>query len=284
MKFIFFGTTDFSIKILEKLKEKDWLPKLIVTKEDKPKGRNLTLTAPAVKMWATTNNIDYLQPTTLKNTEFIKNLSVVSCELYVVCDFGKIIPKEVLDIPKHGVINVHPSLLPKLRGASPIESAILYENETGVSIMKMDEEMDHGPILSQKKVIEWQSDNPPYAGVLEKILAEEGGNLLIETLPKYLTGEIKPTIQDENKATFTKKIIKEDALINLEESPQDNLRKIRAYHIWPRAYIYFESKGKKIRTIISKAKIDNGELVIEKVIPEGKKEMDFIDFKNGYLR
>lgn len=285
INFAFFGTSEFSVIILDELKKSGFLPSLIITTPDKPKGRKLILTPSPVKIWATENNIKYIQPESLRLSknphivEEIKSYSKQDFDLFIVASYGKIIPQDILDIPSKKTLNVHPSLLPKLRGASPIQSAILFENETGVTIMRLDAEMDHGPIVAQENVAieNW----PPYSDDLEKILGERGGKILADILPKWISGEIKEVDQDHGKATLCRKIEKVDGEINLLDDAEKNLRKIRAYNIWPTTYFFTEHLNKKIRVIIKRAKIENGELVLEKIIPEGKKEMSFEDFKKG---
>jgi methionyl-tRNA formyltransferase len=201
----------------------------------------------------------------------IKSYSPGGFDFAVVASYGKIIPQNILDIPRLGMLNVHPSLLPKLRGASPIQSAILTENETGVTIMRVDAEMDHGPIVAQAKLNLKDSvvpsdevgfgkkvevpDWPPYENDLEDLLGRQGGQLLAKILPDWLAGKISETEQDHTAATFCKKIEKEDGLLNLEDDPETNLRKIRAYHVWPGAYFFTErnelcrfSKGLALNT------------------------------------
>ena len=275
IKFVFFGTSRFSVIILDELKSRGLLPSLIVTTEDKPKGRKLVLTPPEVKIWAEQNKIPYIQPKKLDNEVYLK-LSTFNFQLFIVASYGKIIPEKILQIPKYKTLNVHPSLLPKLRGASPLQSAILGEKETGVSIMRLDKEMDHGPIVFQQKIaiMGW----PPYESDLESILGQSGGKILANILPKWVNGEIEEIEQDHSKATFCKKIQKTDGLLNLNDSAEINLRKIKAYHIWPTAY-FFDESGKRI--IVKKAHIEKDELLIERVIPEGKKEMEFKDYLNG---
>ncbi len=281
INFTFFGTSKFSVLVLEKLKENGFVPSLIITTEDKPKGRKLILTPSEVKSWAIKENIPFIQPKSLKDSsvfDLIKE-KTLSSDVFIVASYGKIIPQNILDLPKFGTLNVHPSLLPKLRGASPIQSSILEENETGVTIIKLDAEMDHGPIIAQEKIetVDW----PPYADKLEEILGQKGGEILAEVLPKWTDGKIKETEQDHSKATFCKKIQKEDGQINLEDDPQINLRKIRAYNIWPVAFTFYKHKDKNIKLSIKSARLEDGKLILEKVIPEGKKEMDFDAFKNG---
>jgi methionyl-tRNA formyltransferase len=276
--FAYFGTSLFSIIVLDELKNKGFIPKLIVTVSDKPKGRKLKLTPPETKVWAENEKVPYIQLKTLKGEEsekLIRSFSPDGFDLFIVASYGKLIPKNILEIPKHKTLNVHPSLLPKLRGPSPIESAILRENETGVSIMVLDEEMDHGPLISQKKVeMEW----PPYADKLEETLAKLGGEMLREVIPGWISGEIEEKEQNHDMATLCQKIQKTDGEINFSDSPDTNLRKIRAYNVWPGAYFFYGPE--KMRVIVKKARVENGELVLEKVLPEGRKEMDYRDFLN----
>ena len=277
-KIIFWGTSEFSICVLEELKKKNILPYLIITVPDKPKGRKLIMTPPPVKIWAQKNNIKFIQPEILNIENYnlglrTYNLQKDSFDLFIVVAYGKIIPKEILEIPKHGTINIHPSLLPKLRGASPIQTAILEGlKETGTTIMLLDEEMDHGPIIRQEKI---KLDKNIISTELEKKLAEESGKLLAEVIPKWISKKIKTKEQDHSKATFTKKIKKEDGLINLEKDDDEIIyRKFRAFQPWPGTY--FIKDGKRI--IIKSAKLENSKFIIEKVIPEGKKEIAYQDF------
>ena len=280
--FIFFGTSHFSVIILDELKSAGFLPTLIVTVPDKPKGRKLVMTSPDTKIWAEENNVPCLQFKTLKIAEVeteIQSYFPIGCDVGVVASYGNIIPQNILDVPRRGMLNVHPSLLPKLRGASPLQYAILTENETGVTIMHLDAEMDHGGMVIQEKVsiLDW----PPYEADLEDILSHAGGKLLADVLPKWVVGTVSETEQNHTDATFTKKIEKINAEFDLNASAEINLRKIRAYHIWPGAYFFEIHNGKKIRVIVKRAHVTEGVLVIERVIPEGKKEMNYADFKKG---
>lgn len=280
---IFFGGSEFSVLVLDELKNQNILPNLIITTPDKPKGRKLVLTPTPVKIWAQKNNIEVLDPVSLKknNEELIAKLKLKNYDLFLVTSYGKIIPQEILDIPQKGTLNVHPSLLPKLRGASPIKSAILSENETGVSIMLLDAEMDHGPILVKEKIISWENNNPPYEKDLEEMLGHKGGQMLAKIIPDWLEGKIEAKEQNHEQATLCGKIEKEDGQINLEDSPEKNLRKIRAFHEWPSAFYFIERNNKKIRVNIKSAHIENEKLVLEKIVPEGKKEMSYQDFLRG---
>lgn len=280
LRFSFFGTSEFSVIVLEELAKAGLKPKLVITPPDSPQGRKLLLTPPPAKVWAEQNNIPVYQPVSLKSEEVYNFLSKNEFDVFIVVVYGKLIPNNILDIPKYKTLNIHPSLLPKLRGPSPIKTAILNETETGVTIIVLDQEMDHGPIVVQKKLI----PNVWPKGVIEldKELAILGAELLIKTLPDYINGKIVPQEQNHQLATFTKKVEKEDAFLNLSDSVEVNLRKVKAYEDWPRAYFFYEKNGNKIRMIVTDAKIEDGEFVIKKVIPEGKREMNYEDFLLGH--
>ncbi len=284
MKFVFFGTPETAVLVLEKLREKELVPSLVVTTPDKPQGRGLTLASSPVKKWAEKEGIPVLQPQKLSDPDFAKQLADESWDLFVVVIYGKIIPKNVLEIPRRGILNVHPSLLPKHRGPSPVISQILHETslaDVGVSIMLLDEEMDHGPVLAQKNIVGETNKWPLGARALYTILGEKGGQLLGEIIPPWVAGTVSETPQEHDKATYCKKTEKEDGLIDLSGKAEENYRKILAYEIWPRTYFFAEKNGKKIRVVITEATLQEGALVIKKVIPEGKKEMTFAEFVRG---
>ena len=283
IKFAFFGTSDFSVKVLDVLYQNSLIPKLIVTVPDKPKGRKKELSPPPVKIWALNYNINFTQPVSLKKLETNSPLKSKQYGLFIVAAYGKIIPPDIINAPKHGIINVHPSLLPKYRGPSPIQYFILSgEKETGVTIMLMDEEVDHGPIIQSEK-LKTQSEKLNFKQLEDK-LAELGGTMLVEIIPNWIDGKIKPLEQGHSKATFTKKITKEDGLVDLEK---DNLeivyRKFLAFYPWPGIYFFTEKANKKIRVIITDMEVsESGELIIKRVKPECKKEMSYDDFLRGY--
>jgi methionyl-tRNA formyltransferase len=215
--------------------------------------------------------------------EFIAALAREEWDVFVVASFGKILPRSFLDIPRRGVVNMHPSLLPRLRGPSPVRSAILQnERETGVTIMLLNEKMDQGPIIAQRKVPvpEW----PPRGRELDEILAREGGALLAEMLPRWVAGEIDPVEQNHDIATYCRIFTKEDGLLELKDDAYHNLLKIRAFDGWPGTYAFFERAGKKIRVQILDAEIINGRLQIMTVKPEGKGEMSYDAFLNSGAR
>jgi methionyl-tRNA formyltransferase len=275
--FAFFGTPHFSVVVLEALQAQGYLPTLVITAPDRPQGRGQKLTPSPVKAWAEKNGIDVVTPEKLSDENFIAELGNTQWDVFVTAAYGKILPKSILDLPRRGCLNVHPSLLPKFRGASPVLSAILHnERATGVTIMLMDEKMDHGPIVAQARIELEEDAWPPQGSFFEDMLATEGGNLLAETLMPWIEGEIAPEVQDEAQATFTKKFTDADALVDLQGDAAQNLLKIRAFDKNPRAY-FLDSNGKRV--IITQAHIEDGKLVVDKVIPEGKKEVEYKDFR-----
>ena len=275
IKIIFIGTPEFGAVVLERLCKANLRPILAITAPDKPVGRKQILTPPPVKVLAQKYNIPVLQPEIISGGPTSLQIWGKS-ELIVVASYGKILPKEILEIPKHGSLNVHPSLLPKYRGAAPIQSAIMNgDKETGVTIMLMDEQIDHGPIIAQKKTA--VGSNETYFQLHDR-LAELGASLLIDTIPDWIGGKIRLAPQDENKATYTKILTKEDGEINWEKSPQEIDRQIRALNPWPGVYTVQQKK----RIKILRARIENGKLLIEQIQPEGKKPMTFEDFKRGH--
>lgn len=281
MKFAFFGTDEFSIKVLDTLKKDGITPSLIITIPDRPQGRKMVLTPPPIKIWAEENKITYHQPNSLKNIEpeITDILKKGGYDFFLVASYGKIIPKDILEIPTHGTLNIHPSLLPKYRGPSPIETAILNgDEETGVTIIKLDEEVDHGPILAITKI---ELNDKYNAEILRDKLAEEGSMLLTRILPDYLSNKVAPAEQDHNLATFTTKFTKENGFLDQQASPLANYRKILALNPWPGTYMDFPGPKGKIRIIVKQAHLDGDKLVYDRVVPEGRKEMDWQSFLNG---
>ena len=277
--FVFFGTPRFATRVLDALEAHGMLPALVVTAPDKPAGRGLELKPSPVKVWATERGIDVLTPTTLKDEQLVAELQNSDWDVFVVAAYAKLIPKNVLDIPRRGALNVHPSLLPKFRGPSPALSAILAdERATGVTVMQINEKMDAGAIVAQADIEleeatpESPEGWPPKGSLFEDLLATEGGNLLAETLPFWIKGDITPEEQNESEATFTKKFSDQDSLIDLNGDPREQLLKIRAFDKNPRAH-FLTPEGKRV--IITEAEIRDGKLIMQKVIPEGKKEQDY---------
>jgi methionyl-tRNA formyltransferase len=280
MKFVFFGTDEFAVTVLESLREHELVPSHIVTAIDKPKGRKLVLTPPPVKVWADANNIHTLQPKTLKDDSVVADLQKIEADLYIVASYGKIIPEAIFNLPKYKTLNIHPSLLSKLRGPSPVATAILDDiKDTGVSIMQIDAQMDHGPILAQEHyvVAEW-----PPRPELEKELAKLGADMLAKVIPQWIGGTLTGTAQRDEDATYTKMIMKADALININDDPYLNFRKIQAYKDSPGAFMVVRHNNKDTRVIINDAVYADGKLNITSVTPEGKRTMSYADFMRGF--
>jgi methionyl-tRNA formyltransferase len=277
--FAFFGTSHFVTYALDALEKKGLLPALVISTPDKPAGRGMKLTPSPVKEWATARGIDVLTPASLADDTFAAELANTDWDVFIVASYGKILPERILSIPRRDCLNIHPSLLPKFRGPSPFISAILEdERQTGVTIMKMGEKMDAGPIVAQARIEIEEEAWPLTSSMLSELLFAEGGNLLAEILPEWINGEITPEPQDETKATYTKKFTDADARLDLSGDPKKNLYKIRAFDQGPRAY-FINEKGKRV--IVTDAELAEGTLKILKVIPEGKKEMLFEDFTRG---
>lgn len=283
MKYVYFGTPQFAVTILEELSAAGFTPSLIVTAPDKPAGRKLLLTPSAAKTWGLVHDIPVITPEKLREGSVIEVLTQAAADVFIVAAYGKIIPQSILDIPEHGTVNVHPSLLPLLRGPSPIESAIVTGlTETGVSIMQLDAEMDHGPIIAQEKYkTSWERSDPPKGSVLENALAHQGGKLLTDLLPGWIAGERKAVPQNHDAATFCAKITKEDGRVDIAGDPITTLAKIRAYDAWPGTFFFVKHGDRDLRVRITEAHIDEGKLIIDRVIPEGKKEMSYPDFLRG---
>jgi methionyl-tRNA formyltransferase len=277
IRFAFFGTSHIARFVADELLVAGFAPTRVVTAPDRPQGRGMTLTESTMSVWARVHDFPTDKPEKL-TPEWITTFAKEPLDVCVVIDYGFILPQELIDVPRRGFVNVHPSLLPRLRGPSPIRSAILTdERNTGVTIIQLDDKMDHGPIIAQQHVpiTPW----PPHAADLEESLARAGGKLLASILPQWVRGDIIPTEQDHTKKTVCKLIKKEHALINLVDDGYANLLKVRAYEGWPQAYTFFERNYKKIRVVIADAHVDTkGHLILDRVIPEGKREMGYEEF------
>jgi methionyl-tRNA formyltransferase len=280
LKIAFFGTPELARIVLEELAQAGILPTLVVTNPDAPVGRKAVITAPPAKVWAHENDIPVIQPASLRDATALLEFTSQPWDLFIVAAYGKLIPQWLLDIPKHGTLNVHPSLLPKLRGASPIRSAILQNiRNTGVSIMVLDAELDHGPIVVQMNT-DISAENWPVPGlVLEEGMAHQGGALLASIIPDYVVGKLTPTAQNHDEATFCTKIEKSmsELAIDPHNLPAGNdayqmLLKIRAFDGWPETFFMYEGKRIKIKHAGLSA---DGTLLITRIVPEGKNETDF---------
>ncbi len=270
MKIAFFGTPGFTTDFLDKLVETGFAPSLIVTNPDRPSGRGMALKSPEPKIWGESNGIPVLQPEKIDD-DFVASLG--EWDLFVVVAYGKILPESLINLPKYGTLNIHYSLLPKYRGATPVESAILNGDETtGVVIQQMRYKLDTGPILAQKEIPIDPSDTTP---ALREKLNIEALSMLPEVLEKIASGTIESKEQSEEGVSNCKKISKEDGLIKLEDSPEINDRKYRAYYGSPGTHFYAIKGGLPLRVKITKAHYASGQFIIEEVIPENGKRISF---------
>ncbi len=261
-KIVFMGTPEFAAGILRSLIENNFNVVGVVTAPDRPKGRGRKLAISEVKELATQFELPILQPENVKTEDFFQQLASWQPDLIVVAAYGQIIKKNILDLPKYGCINVHASLLPKYRGASPIHYALLNsEQETGITIMKMDEGMDTGEIINNEKIKINNNDNliSLYSG-----LADLGAKLLIKTIPDYIAGKIELKKQNNNLASYTKIITKSDGKIDWSMKGQDILNKIRAFNPWPGTFANWQEKKLKIHSArLTERKFSPGEVMIE---------------------
>jgi len=242
-RLLFMGTPDFAVSVLKALIGRYELVG-VVTQPDQQVGRGRQVEASPVKVVALAHGLPVLQPRRLRQPEAAAELRALAPEVIVVAAFGQILPPEVLNIPPKGCLNVHASLLPKYRGAAPIAAAILAgEEETGVTIMLMDEGMDSGPILSQSTCSISPQDTQES---LSAKLAQSGAHLLMDTLPRWLAGEIEPRLQDHRQATYCRVISKGDGLIDWTQPAVEIWRRSRAYYPWPSAYTYWRGKLLKV--------------------------------------
>ncbi len=324
IKYAFWGTGPLAESALYTLYKNDFIPEYIFTKPDAEVGREKTLTAPMIKKWGESKDITVIQPSKLKPTaedldinntdnkidgyNLLKGI-LSDMDVCIVASYGKIIPAELLSLPKYGFINIHPSDLPEYRGPSPIESQLLANyKELVISIMKLDVGMDSGDIIIKNKI---NIDNADTSQTLEIKAGQVGGAILSDILTDYVGGNIKSIPQDNNKATFCKFVKKEDSEIKInvkELSGAENIalekileikNKYRAYTPWPGIFFFLNHMDKDIRVKINKVELEMTENILNKienntpldledviisVTPEGKKEMSFGDFKKGYVK
>ena len=299
MKVIFMGTPDFSVPCLEALIKTEEVVG-VFTQPDKPKGRGYELTPPPVKVCAENNGIPVFQPTSMRNGETLEIINTLNAELIIVVAFGKILPKEVLESVKYGCINIHASLLPKLRGAAPIQWSIINgEKETGVTSMQMNEGLDTGDMLVKKAVSITENMN---AGELHDKLSVLGSEVLLETLDKLKKGELKPQKQDDSLSNYASMLSKELCPIDFCDSAKNVHNKIRGLSPWPVATTKLFGKTLKVhesrlsekRTNATAGEVvstENGIMVacgdgktitLTEIQLEGKKRMNSLDFLRGH--
>lgn len=230
-KLAFFGTPEFAVPTLDALHEAGRTPELIVSQPARPSGRGKELTDPPVAEWAKEHDVELLQPESVKDEAFLEDLKARKPDAGLVVAFGQIFPQELLALPKNGCLNLHASLLPKYRGASPIQGALINgEKKTGVTIMRMEEELDSGPIVSQEEV-----EIRPYhtAEELSEKLAKKGAELFVETLDLLEKGKVKERKQREESASYSPLIEKEDGRCNWALTAEEIYNRLRAYTPWP---------------------------------------------------
>ena len=296
MKIMFMGTPDFAKTNLETLALRGYDVCCAVTQQDKPQGRKMVLTPPPVKEYALSKDIPVLQPITLKDGAFLKELEKYNPDLIVVVAYGKILPKYILDYPKYGCINVHGSLLPKYRGSAPVQWAVINgDKETGVTTMYMNEGMDTGDILLQQKFDILENET---SGELMERMAGIGAELLVKTLENL--SDISPIKQDEKEATYAPMLKKEMGLINWKSSAGEIKNLINGLNPWPTAYFKTEKgvikvysaeaksceMNEKPGTVVSAEDtldIMTGDSVlkIKELQLQGKKRMNAADFLRG---
>ncbi len=296
-KVVFMGSPDFAVPALVALAEK-FAVAGVVTQPDRPSGRGRNLASPPVKILADELCIPVLQPQRLhKEPAVMDQLRAWNPDLIVVTAFGQILRPEVLDLPQYGCLNVHASLLPRWRGAAPVNAAILHgDAKTGITIMKMDPGLDTGPLIS-KRAIPIEPDDT--AGSMFDKLATLGAELLIESLPAYLSGDLVPQPQDEALATYAPMLHKADGELDFNQPAVELARKVRAFNPWPGAFFQWSGAALKIQAAHSVEKSTlsvgirgihqnlpavgtaKGLLVLDKLQPAGKKSMPGEVFLRG---
>lgn len=303
-RIIFFGTDEFATIVLEHLLENGIGIAAVVTTPDEPAGRKKILAPSIVKQFAEQKKLPILQPATF-DSSILEQLKKCNADVAVLAVYGKILPPRVLTLFPKGIINIHPSLLPKYRGPSPIKTALKNGDvETGVTIIKLDEEMDHGPVLAQRAV---RISPDEKLSELRDRLALEGGRLLSVTLPRYMDDKVPLFPQDDSRATYTKFITKDDGKIDWKKSADEIYNQFRAFYDWPG--VWTEWRGKRLK-LLDVSVADNvtsaddepgkffsfpghadlyvtcgsGYLKIMKLQLEGKSPLTDEQFVNGYLK
>jgi len=276
----YFGGEPLGVPVLEEIYLTGITPDLVVCSPDKPVGRKQEMTAPPVKVWAQAKDIPVYQPESYKDAAVREYFESQEWDVFIVVAYNYILPQWLLDIPKHGVINVHPSMLPLLRGASPIRTAIKNDlrEAIGVTIMKMDATMDTGPILDQMPMMISDENWPMEGPKLDLALARMGGALLADVVREYVAGQIEPQEQDDQMATYCGRLTKADSELII--NPKKLLTSNQARLAWHKINAFmgigdtwFMHEGKRIK--IKEAEFSMGKLRLHTVIPEGKSAMPF---------
>ncbi|MEK9160705.1 MAG: peptide deformylase [Patescibacteria group bacterium] len=276
--FVFFGTPYVAADTLELLHFRGITPALIVTSADAPRGRGMQMMPSETKEWALKHQVPVIAVDAIDDSVH-DTIAAYGPSYGIAVAFGKILPESLINAFPKGILNIHYSLLPKYRGASPVEGALLNgETETGVTIQKMVYELDAGDIIASKKVAIGPEET---TRELRARLIEDGANLLADTLHAYEQGILTPVPQEHTKATHSGKIAKEDGELTLSGDAKKNWNTYRAYAESPGTYFFAEKTGKKIRVKIKSATYGNGAFMPLRVVPEGKTEMDYQDFLRG---
>jgi len=292
---VFMGSPDFSLPSLRAL-AKHYDVVGVVTQPDRASGRGRELKSPLVKTLALELGIPIMQPEKLRMPEAMEQLRAWKPELIVVAAFGQILKKDVLDLPRYGCINIHASLLPRWRGAAPINAAILAgDAETGITIMRMDVGLDTGPMLAKKSIRLTSNDT---AGSVFQALSTLGADLLTETLPPWIAGKIEPQAQNDSLATYAPMMKKEEGKLDFANDVHELERRVRAFNPWPGTFMDFDGTILKIhRTHVGTGNVDEGQrlivqdqpavgargglLILDEVQPAGKKPMSGRSFLTG---
>lgn len=309
MKIVFMGTPDFASTILEALIDAGHEITAVYTQPDKPQGRSSELIASPVKKCALAHNIAVYQPEKIKAPEEVERLKTIPADIFVVAAFGQFLSEEILNIPKFNCVNVHGSLLPKLRGAAPIQRCIVNEDDvTGVTVMRMAKGMDSGDMISKVEVK--IADDETEESLYEK-LAVAGAKLIVDTLPSIENGTAVYTVQDESLVTFAPSIKKEEGKLDFNKTSHAISCQVRGFHLWPGTFTYKEGKLLKVygvsilcadseeyrnisavatdftpgSVVVTKkdvyVKTADGFVKLIEVQPEGKKRMPAIDYARG---
>ena len=297
---VFMGTPDFSVPILRMIHEEGYEVLAVVTQPDRPVGRKKVLTPPPVKAEAVRLGLPVIQPEKLRNSEELLEILALNPDIVITAAFGQILPKDLLEAPRFGCINVHASLLPKYRGGAPIHQAIIDgEEKTGVTIMYMAEKLDAGDIITQRAIAIEDEDN---TGTMFEKLSVVGRDLLMDTLPLIIEGKNERIPQDEEKVTFAHNISREQERVNWSNSARAVFNQVRGLTPWPTAYTKFQGENVKLWSVkegdsltnqspgqvikINKnsfevAAGDGKSIVICELQPAGKKRMTAQDYLRG---
>jgi methionyl-tRNA formyltransferase len=267
-KFAFFGTPDVASDTLKALIDAGWMPDLVVTSPDSPRGRGMVMTPSETKALALEHGLQVFTPERL-DEEAVNSIKAHNCDFAIVVAYGKILPESLIRAFPNGVFNIHYSLLPKYRGASPVETALLNgETETGVTVQRMVYKLDAGDIVA---IVKEEIKEDDTTSTLRPRLIEAGAKLLLALMSEIASGEVQAVPQEHDEATFASKFTKEDGLLDLNSGGEENWRKYRAFTEGPGTYFFENEKRMKIK----KARFENDRFIVERVVPEGGKEVDY---------